>query len=234
MLKRIGQANIVDTWDDGRLLNNRSHYGGENVGKWGQQDWPFNPVQGGNHDSKAVPQVVSSRLVHERKHVCSVIPVDWSTGELQPDIRIDQSYEIASSVITYKSRVRVLSGRTWPEWDQEVSAIFLRRSYSTLVTSAGFVQLPRQDVPGFRSVYGPLNGWFGVVNRNGHGLWATTAAPRWTGYCTGASVQSAASCAYVSPIVRGVIAPGADWPIESRMYIGTRQFAARHLGIPAT
>ena len=157
-----GLTNLVNNHDTGRLIQ-QSFYGTAGVegeyqpGLYGEVQWVYNPVQGGDlygNASRLIDLVVTETSVYIKAQ-----PQDWSmNGQLTPSY-MENTYTLDGDVIRVDNRFVDFSGWEHPHTSQELPALYTVSYLDTFVW------------------YDGENGWTGdaLSNRNDLPFWGDSA-----------------------------------------------------------
>lgn len=223
-LSRSGGENLLDHYDHGRLVQ-QSYYGREDGTRWADKPWRWNPVQGGDykgHASEVLALTSDKTTLHAR-----IRPRHWADGQLLADCEMEQHVRLEGALAIVKFRFRYTGTETHPARHQEVPAVFLHPSLSTLVHYDG--DQPWTGAPLQRSQPGWPNesrkipeGWAAYVNDKGTGAGVyAPIAKELTCYRFGAKPAAPSACSYFAPLVTFAITPGLDFTYEAALTTGT-------------
>lgn len=92
----LANANLVNTWDSGRLIQ-QSYYGCYDDTCWVDKPWRWNPVQGGSWQN-GPPRLVANNLGGDSVAVTSV-PRNWGGQQLMDDVLMVTETKLLPDVI---------------------------------------------------------------------------------------------------------------------------------------
>jgi hypothetical protein len=231
---RHSAPSVADKDDSGRFVFNESLYAGypSIARKWMGTDWPINPVQSGNWNDTVKPRV-KIQASTPVDIVTTTQMVDWVNAGRLP-VWITQRVHLTKGRVEITKAVTVGQQFRWPGpvRDQEVSAMFTKRPYSTLKTGDHTAQLgllPMPPEPPRPANNGAIKDrWLSLTNSHAYGLWFTTDAPRYVGY----RVDGINSCAYVAPVQQFAVTPGLTFTHKHVAVVGFMGDAIDHNIVP--
>lgn len=126
--KEEGLTNLVNKYDTGRLIQ-QSYYGTgaiEGVFEWGSfndsEQWPYNPVQGGDKGLKA-SRLIDVQVGENYVYVKSQ-PMDWGkVGYITPSY-MENTYTLEQDYVRVDNRFVDFSGWEHPYTGQELPALY--------------------------------------------------------------------------------------------------------------
>lgn len=131
-----GVTNLVNKHDTGRLIQ-QSFYGTPGVAgvyqpsKYGEVQWPYNPVQGGDqygNASRLIDLVIGENYVYIKSQ-----PQDWSLDNALTPSYMENTYTLEKDYIRVDNRFVDFSGWEHPYTSQELPALYTISYLDTFV-----------------------------------------------------------------------------------------------------
>ena len=202
--------NLVNYSDAGRYIQ-QSWYGEKDGSTWSDEDWYWNPIQGGGADGTKAP--VKKYSFNGNSLDIISTPVHWATGEILSDCEMEEQITLDG----YVAKVHYIfrnGSKSHPATDQEMPAIFCDYALDWVLSYRGKYPWDRShwEDDDWYAWWQP--GWPGstVTNSEEWGAWTKNAkglgfyvpgASTIKGYrfgsATGATGPKAGNCSYVAP-----------------------------------
>lgn len=183
-------VNLINIYDKGREIQ-QSYYADvdeENGYKRGNyvahnnQDWPYNPVQGGDQDDNS-SQIIDYRVEKDQLYI-KVRAMDWGQHNSTTKSYMENWYTLSDDMLVVKNRFIDWNGftGTFPAINSEMPAVYISHGLNTFVTYDGTApwtgsELDKQselgswaDEDGFYKTANPSEGWFAWVNEDDYGV----------------------------------------------------------------
>ena len=214
--------NLINHHDQGRLIQ-QSYYGHQDGSMWADKPWRWNPVQGGGYQGQQA-KILELQADDDSLFV-KTLPKHWASGVDLPEVIFEQTITLAGPVVKIQYHMVYTGTVKHPVHDQEIPAVFLDRSLSTLVFYDGnepFMSAPlRRIEPGFPNErYRCSEHWVAYVEDGDNGVGvAVPQADEFTCYRFGAA-DSPGACSYFAPLVRFAIEPEFEFEYVCFVTIG--------------
>lgn len=216
--------NLLNHYDRGRLIQ-QSFYGNHDGSKWVEQDWNYNPVQGGDYRGKSppLPEIQNEGQTLHAK----TIPLHWASGKelseclMEQTISLDENILQVSYVFTYQGKDSHLPRH------QELPAVFLDASLDTLVTYDGDAPWTEGAVtkmaPGGTNEYIKITeNWVAYVDKKGQGVGVyVPSVTEATCYRFQGKRGGSLNCSYVAPISTFALRPGLKCSYKAYFTVGS-------------
>lgn len=183
-------VNLINIYDKGREVQ-QSYYAdvdeenGYTRGNYiahNNQDWPYNPVQGGDQDDNS-SQIIDYRIEDNELYI-KVRAMDWGQHNSTTKSYMENWYTLNDDMLVVKNRFIDWNGFTgeFPAINSEMPAVYFAQALNTFVTYDGTApwtgsDLDRQsalgswaDEDGFYKTSNPTEGWFAWVNEDDYGI----------------------------------------------------------------
>lgn len=217
--------NLVNTWDKGRFIQ-ASYYGRKDGSTWNGDQWRFNPVQAGSWENQK-SNVNYVKLINDRTVKTSVTPRNWAGQELLKNCLIEATISLSNAYVKIHYKLTYNGTEEHPPYHQELPAVFLDRSFDTLVYYNGS-RAWTQDSLSYDKPQGtesPSKGrlpekWVAYLNsqtKQAVGIYSPNSE-QFTAYRVGPDGSQAKSdCSYVAPVGTYAIVPNQK--LEHEVYI---------------
>lgn len=217
--------NVINGADHGRYVQ-QSYYGNQDGSSWAGHPWSWNPVQGGSWDGK------SSRLLefsNDGRTIHAVtMPKHWATGADLPDVRMEEWINLEGTAAHIHYKMSYSGNPDHHSRDQEMPAVFLDRSFSTLIYYKGKAPwtLGKETgrIPKNSNEYDVLTEhWAAYVNASGLGVGIyVPEVHRMTFYLhDGKGGPGGDGCAYIAPIENLAITRGFVLEYDAYLILGS-------------
>jgi len=196
--------NVLNHFDRGRYIQ-QSYYGDEDGSRWGQNEWRWNPVQGG--DYKGQPAKVLEHKAGKTTLYVKSTPKHWANGSDITDAVMEQWISLEGTIASIKYRFTYNGEHNHRPRHQEMPAVFVDASLPNLVLYRGDKPW-RMDalttlVPGWPNEYHRrTEEWSAFVDDNNWGIGVyTPGTTDITCYrYSGPAGSKGSGCSYFSPI----------------------------------
>lgn len=215
--------NLANAYDRGRLIQ-QSYYGREDGSLWNGKPWRWNPVQGGDWRGNSA-KLLELRSTADTAYA-KTLPKHWASGEDLTTTSMEQWITLEEDVAHVKYRFTQHGGENHPVRHQELPAVFVDPTLSTLVVYSG--EQPWTDDALDRSRPGWPNEqrqmtehWAAYVDEHDFGLGVyVPVADRLTCYRYGKNEQAADACSYFAPLGEFAIGADFEWQYDCYLSIG--------------
>lgn len=182
-------VNLINIFDKGREVQ-QSYYADVNEEEHGykrgnyvnmnNQDWPYNPVQGGDQDDNS-SQIIDFRVEDNELYV-KTRAMDWGQHNVTTKSYMENWYTLNEDMLYVKNRFIDWNGfeNVTKEINNEMPAVYFAQALNTFVTYDGTApwtgaELDRQSELGFWGdgayrTTNPTEGWFAWVNQDDFGI----------------------------------------------------------------
>ena len=214
-------TNLLNHYDRGRLVQ-QSYYGDADGSLWGQQAWRYNPVQGGDYHGKS-PRLLELRSTSTNLYSRSV-PRHWATGADLSECWMEQWITLQDMVVHARFQMTYQGTNRHAARHQEIPAIFVDASLSTLVTYTGSAPwtgaLVSRRTPGPTNEYLPIHeNWVAYVDGRDFGVGAYVPVAT-EATCYRYPGKSGSDCSYVAPIQTFALTPGLRFTYDAYFSVG--------------
>lgn len=219
---RGSERNLLNHYDHGRLVQ-QSYYGDEDGSRWGEQNWRYNPVQGGDYQGHAA-ELLEFKATKTTAYA-RTRPRHWASGQLLTECEMEQWVELDGPLVRLKFAFTYLGEKPHQLRDQETPAMFVAPELQTLVSYAG--ELPWTDAPlttrqpGWpnESLTLPEHWVAWTDDRNqGVGLYVPQAN---TATCYRYRGGNGSDCSYVAPLQQFALQPKLHFSYEAWLTTGS-------------
>ena len=183
-------VNLINIFDKGREVQ-QSFYADVNEEEHGyvrgayvaqnNQDWPYNPVQGGDQDDNS-SQIIDYRVEENLLYV-KTRAMDWGQHNSTTKSYMENWYTLEDDTLIVKNRFIDWNGfksKVTKAINSEMPAVYFAQALNTFVTYDGAApwtdsELDRQSnlddwVKGAYVTENPSEGWFAWVNEDDYGI----------------------------------------------------------------
>ncbi len=204
-------VNLINIYDKGREVQ-QSFYAdvdeehGYNRGNYvalNNQDWPYNPVQGGDQDDNS-SQIIDFRVEDNLLYV-KTRAMDWGQHNSTTKSYMENWYTLNDDMLFVKNRFIDWNGfeNVTSAINSEMPAVYFAQAFDTFVTYDGIApwtgaELDRQkglgswaDADGSYTTENPSEGWFAWVNDDDYGIGMYVPGVRY--YASGRSQETSAA-----------------------------------------
>jgi len=216
--------NLLNHYDRGRLIQ-QSYYGDVDGSKWVDQEWRYNPVQGGDYEGKSPPM---PEITKDRQSLYArSIPLHWASGEKLSECLMEQWISLEGNVMHVRYVFTYNGAKAHAPRHQELPAVFLDASLDRLVTydrEAPWMNNRVTDLaPGPTNEYIKMTeNWVAYVNRKGEGIGVYVPhVTEATCYRFRGKTGGDLNCSYVAPIRTFALTPGLRYSYHAYFTIGT-------------
>lgn len=208
--------NLINHFDKGRLIQ-QSYYGRRDGSQWAQQDWRWNPVQGGDFLGHAA-QILKFSQSKDSLYVATR-PKHWANGNDIDDVLMEQWINLLGPVAHIRYRMTYTGTESHPRHDQEIPAVFVDRSLESFVI--GQIGSLKKYSPGFPNERYPFpEHWAAYVDSEEFGLGVCVPqANELTCYRVG-QIGQAGACSYFAPLAIFAITPDTVFEYDCYLTIG--------------
>ena len=227
------QRNLLNHFDEGRFIQ-QSYYGQTDGSDWNGKPWVYNPIQGGSW--KRVPAKVSEFKLHQAPDelAATITPRHWASGELCPEMVMQESITLDGSVATLTFRMSYAGPDQGKPRHQEMPAVFIDGALKHFVyTKDGVLtraeprilaENGREGVDGLRTDHSSSE-WVAYLDDNDWGIGIyTPGTPEFTCYRAlgnGTTGPEGSACSYVAPIRTFALTTGLELEYTVTLTIGT-------------
>ncbi len=181
--------NMVNNWDWGRQIQMSFYAGPAKFRVEGKEvapawaDFPWNPVQAGDHFGNASKTIAFEQDKHSLK--VTAIPMQWSLNNAPCECEISSKIELEGHQVRIINQLenRRTDTTFYPARDQELPAVYLTGNFNRLISYRGpspwtheaWEEIEHHPQPGefpWLRLYGS-EGWIALVDETGYGcgLW---------------------------------------------------------------
>lgn len=225
------KRNLLNHYDEGRFIQ-QSYYGQADGSDWNGKPWVYNPIQGGSW--KRVPAEVREFKKTSKKLTAKIEPRHWASGELCPEMVMEQTITLNGSVAKIKFSMTYDGPDQGNPRHQEMPAVFVDGALTHffyvkdgLLTNEApriLAENGREGVDGLG--LGECSAeWVAYVNDDNWGIGIyTPGTPEFTVYRAlgdGTTGPSGSACSYVAPIRTFALTSGLTLDYEVFLTIGT-------------
>ena len=202
--KSVNRRNLLNHFDRGRFIQ-QSFYGDKDGSYWGEQEWAWNPVQGG--DYKGRPAQLADLACTTNTIYCKTIPRHWASGDEITNSVMEQWISLNEEVAHIRYRFSYNGDHSHNPADQEMPAVFADYALDRLIFYNGDRPWKNDNmtvvVPGWpNEYYKRTEERSAYVNKENRGLGVyTPGTPDITCYrFKGPSGPAGSGCSYFAPI----------------------------------
>jgi hypothetical protein len=208
-------------------LIQQSYYGKMDGSKWGENDWRWNPVQGGHYQgtpAKVLEQRIDGDLIYVKS-----VPMHWATPKLLEDCLMEQWIRLDGEVAVIRYRFTYQGDEIHPAQHQEMPAVFVDAKLEDLIFYQGgkpWSGAPlTSEKPGWPNAYRDCpEEWAGYFGPDGRGVAVHfPGSSRIT--CYRFAGPASAGCSYLAPIRTLAIKPGEVIDYTVRLTIASAEEA---------
>ena len=217
--------NLLNHADRGRFIQ-QSYYGAPDGSKWGDKDWRWNPVQGGQYEGKP------AKLLEQKKTATELyvksIPINWAGGQLLEECRMEEWVTLKEDVAMIRFRFSYDGKQEHPAVHQELPAVFMDYALPKLVFYKGDKpwagEALAEEVPGWPNESRMCSEeWAAYIGPAGRGMGVYFPGTKEiTSYrYQGPPGPKGMGCSYFAPIRTMAITPGFRNEYSIHLKIGT-------------
>jgi hypothetical protein len=198
------EQNLLNHFDRGRFIQ-QSYYGDKDGSFWAQQEWTWNPVQGGDykgHPAKLIEHTSSQTTLYVKS-----TPKHWANGADITNALMEQSISLEDEVAHIKYTFTYRGERDHKPRHQELPAVFVDYSLPNLVFYKGNNPWTNDNlstiVPGWpNEYYHNTEHWCAFIDDKNQGIGVyTPGTSEITCYrFKGTAGPTGSGCSYFSPI----------------------------------
>lgn len=219
--------NVFNSYDHGRFVQ-QSYYGNKDGSMWNTKPWRYNPVQGG--DWKGNPAKLLEFKIDKTSLYSKTQPKQWASGKDVPEMVMEQWATLHEDVLHLRVKMTYSGTEKHAPHHQEIPAVFVEPSYSTLVLHDG--KELRRWKPGWPNEHVKLpEHWAAWLDDSGNGIGVyVPAAPEATCYRFGDG-KHRSSCSYIAPLITFGITPGQVFEYEAWFTVGSEEAIRARIGV---
>lgn len=217
--------NLLNHFDRGRFIQ-QSYYGNRDGSRWWDQDWSWNPVQGGDYQgnpAKLLEYETTDNLIYVKS-----MPRHWASGEDITDAVMEQWISLKNGYAHIKYQFTFTGNQNHPPVHQEMPAVFVDYALPHLVFYQGDHPWKNEEltrvVPGWpNEYYERAEHWSAYVDDEDWGIGVySPGTPEITCYrFEGEKGPQGGGCSYFAPIRTLAITSGIVLNYDIYLTIGS-------------
>lgn len=218
--------NLLNHYDKGRFIQ-QSYYGNMDGSIWTEQEWKWNPIQGGGATGEAA-NVLEQKIGKDNLYIKSR-PKHWATGVDIEDAVMEQYIKLTDSVAHIHYIFTYTGIVNHSPQHQELPAVFVDAALPNLVFYDGETPWTKGEltsrIPGWPNEYGRITEhWAAYVDSTGWGLGAYIPGVseltfyRYIGH--GKDGPEGDACSYFAPVKSFGVTSGLKYEYDVYLRIG--------------